>query len=394
MIDLAAERARTPGCTTQAFLDSAGSSLPTTEVVDTVVAHLRREAEVGGYRAAAERAADLDAVPTSVGRLLRCDADLVALTDSATRAWNLIVTALPWTPGDRVLICGTEYASNAIALLRQARLTGCSIEVVPNDAEGLVDLDALETMLDERVRLVSLVHVPTNSGQVAPVRAVVELAHRAGALVLLDACQSVGQLDVDVTDLGVDALAATGRKWLRAPRGTGFLYVARQVLDDLEPATPDLRGGTWTSADDYALVPGARRFELWEHDVAGRLGLGVAVDQLLGLGPGQVERAVRARAADLRAALVDLPGVEIRDVGPDLSGIVSFTVDGFSAEQVRDGLAKRDVTVTVSTGPSTLLDMTARGLPAVVRASPHYFVSPEDLEQAVRAVEDLRRHDS
>ena len=389
MIDLAAERALTPGCTSQAFLDSAGSSLPTTDVVDTVVAHLRREAEVGGYRAAAERAADLDAVPVSVGRLLGCDADLVALTDSATRAWNLFVTALPWAPGDRVLICGTEYASNAIALLRQARLAGCSVEVVPNGVDGLVDLDALEAMLDERVRLVSLVHVPTNSGQVAPVRAVVELAHRTGALVLLDACQSVGQLDVDVTELGVDALAATGRKWLRAPRGTGFLYVARPVLEELEPAAPDMRGGTWTGPLDYRLASGARRFELWEHAVAARLGLGVAVDHLLALGTGEVERAVRARAAGLRAALAGLPGVEVRDVGPDLSGIVSFTVDGVSAEQVRDRLAERDVTVTVSAGPSTLLDMTARGLPAVVRASPHYFVSPGDLEQAVHAVAEL-----
>src|SRR3954468_6186918 len=154
VIDLATERALTPGSTTQVFLDSAGSSLPTAAVVDAAVAHLPREAEVGGYRAAAERAADLESLPVSVGRLLGCDPDLVALTDSATRAWDLFVTALPWRAGDRVLICGTEYASNAMALLRQARLVGCSVEVVPNGGDGLVDLDALESMLDERVRLV------------------------------------------------------------------------------------------------------------------------------------------------------------------------------------------------------------------------------------------------
>src|SRR4051794_7704476 len=301
-------------------------------------------------------------LPASVGRLIGCDPDLVALTDSATRAWNLFVTALPWQSGDRVLICGTEYASNAIALLRQARLSGCSVEVVPNGADGRVDVDALAAMLDDRVRLVSLVHVPTNSGQVAPVREVVARAHAVGALVLLDACQSVGQLRVHVAELGVDALAATGRKWLRAPRGTGFLYVRRTVLDGLEPAAPDMRGGTWTAADDYTLAPGARRFELWEHDVAGRLGLKAAVDHLLALGADEVEQVVRSRAADLRAALAGLPGVRIRDVGGDLSGIVSFTVDGVAAGRVRDRLAERDVTVTVSEAPSTLIDMTARGL--------------------------------
>lgn len=390
MIDLDAARAQTPGCVGQVFLDSAGSSLPTTRVHETVVAHLRREAEVGGYRAAAERATDLEALPATVGRLLGCDPDLVALTDSATRAWNQFVTALPWSPGDRVLICGTEYASNAIALLQRARLDGCTVEVVPNDDQGLVDLAALEELLDERVRLVSLVHVPTNSGQVAPVRRVVERAHRVGALVLLDACQSVGQLGVDVDDLGVDALTATGRKWLRAPRGTGFLYVRRDVLDGLEPAAADLRGATWTAPDAYALAPGARRFELWEHDVAGRLGLKVAVEQLLELGVENVEATVRGRAADLRRALAGITGVTVRDVGPDLSGIVSFTVDGVDSQRVRDELAAGRVTVSVSTAASTRLDMGARGLDAVVRASPHYFVSPDDLESAAAAVARVR----
>ncbi|RNM14432.1 aminotransferase class V-fold PLP-dependent enzyme [Nocardioides pocheonensis] len=389
MIDLSAARAETPGCLDRVFLDSAGSSLPTTRVLETVVGHLRREAEVGGYRAAAEREAELAAVPESVGRLLGCDPDLVALTDSATRAWDLFVTALPWSAGDRVLVCGTEYASNAIALLQRARLDGCVVEIVPNDDRGLVDLAALEAVLDERVRLVSLVHVPTNSGQVAPVREVVELAHRAGALVLLDACQSVGQLAVDVEELGVDALSATGRKWLRAPRGTGFLHVRREVLEALEPASADLRGASWTGSHDYELAPGARRFELWEYDVAARLGLKVAVDQLLDLGVADVEAAVRSRADDLRRGLDDLERVTVRDVGPDLSGIVSFTVDGLRAEEVRDRLADQRVTVTVSGAASTRLDMAERGLEAVVRASPHYFVSPGDVQRAVEAVAGL-----
>jgi selenocysteine lyase/cysteine desulfurase len=391
VIDLDVARAETPGCADTVFLDSAGSSLPTTRTVEAVVAHLRREARVGGYRAAAERDADLSGIPGTIGRLLGCDPDLVALTDSATRAWNQFVTALPWSAGDRVLICGNEYASNAIALLQRARLDGVTVEVVPNDADGLVDLSALEALLDERVRLVSLVHVPTNSGQVAQVREVVERARRVGALVLLDACQSIGQLRVDVEDLGVDALSATGRKWLRAPRGTGFLYVRRDVLGGLEPSAADLRGATWTAPDRYELAAGARRFELWEYDVAGRLGLLAAVEQLLDLGIDEVEKTVRSRAADLRAALAEIPGVTVRDVGPDLAGIVSFTLDGIDPERVRDGLADLSVTVTVSGVASTRLDMTERGLPAVVRASPHYFVSPDDIDRAAAAVASLRR---
>lgn len=386
VIDLEAERAQTPGCLDKVFLDSAGSSLPTQRVVQTVTGHLRREAEVGGYRAAAERAEDLAALPASIGRLIGCEQDLIALADSATRAWTQFVTALRWNPGDRILISGNEYASNAIALLQRARFDGVVVEVVPVGPDGDIDLEALAAAIDERVRLVSLVHVGTNSGRVARVREVVELAHEVGALVLLDACQSVGQLSVDVEALGVDALTATGRKWLRGPRGTGFLYVRRDVLAGLEPIAADLRGGTWTGAQEYELRSDAARFELWEHDVAGRLGLKEAVDHLVALGPAEVEHTVRARAAHLRAGLSTVDGLTIQDVGADLCGLVTFTVAGHDPAQFQSDLLAAGVTVSVSGSASTLLEMQARGLAAVVRASPHYFVSPEQLDEAVAAV--------
>jgi selenocysteine lyase/cysteine desulfurase len=391
VIDLDSERAQTPGCLDQVFLDSAGSSLPPQHVVDTVTGHLRREAEVGGYRAAAERRDELAALPTSLGRLIGAEPDLIALTESATRAWLQFVTALRWQPGDRILVSGNEYASNAIALLQRARCDGVSVEVVPVGPDGDTDLEALAELIDDRVRMVSLVHVGTNSGRVARVREVVDLAHLVGALVVLDACQSVGQLAIDVGALEVDALTASGRKWLRGPRGTGFLYVRREVLAGLEPFAADMRGGTWTGPTSYQLRADAARFELWEHDVAGRLGLKAAVDHLLALGPAEVERAVREGSARLRAGLGAIPGVTVQDTGPDLCGLVTFTVEGRPPAQVKDELLAVGVTVSVSEAPSTLLEMEARGLPAVVRASPHYFVSPDQLDEAVSAVAAIAR---
>ena len=394
MIDVEKARTDTPGCWDRVFLDSAGSSLPPKPVLTAMVDHLRREAEVGGYVAAAERADDLASVRTSIGRLLGCPADSVALADSATRAWLLFLTAVPVGPGDRVLITDVEYASNAIALLHRVSEAGAKIEVVPSDPHGRVDLEQLGAMLDERVRLVSLVHAPTNSGLVNPVAEVSALAHEVGALVLLDACQSVGQLDLDVADLGVDALSGTGRKWLRGPRGTGFLHVRPELVATLEPAAADLRGAVWTSPDSYELRPDAGRFELWEASVAAQLGLGVAVDYLLDLGAAQVEHEVGRRATHLRAALAELPGIAVHDPepeaeGPQLSGIVSFNVDGLDPVRVKDELAADDVTVSVSGAASTLLDMRARGLDSVVRASPHYFVTTDQLDEAVAAVRRL-----
>ena len=385
MLDLDRVRADTPGCLDRVFLDSAGSSLPPRQVLDAVVGHLRREAAVGGYVAADERADDLEGLRASLGRLLRCPPDSLAILDSATRAWTQFFYAVPLEPGDRILLTRSEYASNAIAALQRARVHGAAVEIVPSDETGALDLDTFRSMLDERVRIVSLVHVPTNGGLVNPVGEATALARKVGALVLLDACQSVGQLDVDVSALDVDALSATGRKWLRGPRGTGFLYVRPGLVEMLEPPGIDLRSATWTSADRYELRPDAGRFEQWEADVAARLGLKVAVDYLLELGIDAVAAAVQDRAARLR----ELLGDRVRDLGRERSGIVSFAVDGMDAARVRDELAARNIVVTVSGRASTLLDMDARGIESLVRASPHYFVSDDQLDHAAAAVASL-----
>ncbi|MQY25083.1 aminotransferase class V-fold PLP-dependent enzyme [Nocardia aurantia] len=366
---------------TPVFLDSAGSSLPPQVVLDTAIEHLRREAEIGGYRAASERLDDLAAVKTAVATLINAEPASIALSDSASRAWSDFFYSVPLAAGDRILLSQSDYASNAIAALQRARATGAVVEAIPAAADGRLDVEALAGMLDERVKLVSLVHVPTNGGLINPVTEVSRLAHGVGALVLLDACQSTGQLPIDVAALEVDALSATGRKWLRGPRGTGFLYVRPDLAATMEPGRLDLHSAQWVEPDEYLLAPDASRFEFWEHDVAARLGFGAAVRYLLDLGPDLVYSAIADRAAHLRVALPGIRGVTVRDLGETRSGIVSFTVDGIAPVDVRDRLLERNITVTVSHRGSTLLDMSARGLDSVIRASPHCFVTFEDLDR-------------
>lgn len=390
MVNIARLRADTPGCEGQIFLDSAGSSLPPRIVVETAIAHLRREAEIGGYRAANERLDDLHAVKTAIGQLIGAEASSIALSDSASRSWSDFFYSVPLRAGDRILISGADYASNAIAALQRARQTGAVVETIPSDSSGQLDLDALESMIDERVKLVSLVHVPTNGGLVNPVAEAAHIARREGALVLLDACQSAGQLPLDVAELGVDALSATGRKWLRGARGTGFLYVRPELAATMEPSRLDLHSAVWTGPAEYTLAPGAERFEFWECDIAGRLGLGAAVRYLLEAGPAEIYAAIAERAEYLRKLLRALPRVTVRDRGTQHAGIVSFTVDGLAPLEIRDRLAAESIIVTVSHASSTLLDMTARDLDSVVRASPHSFVSFEDLDRFAEVVTALR----
>ena len=373
------------------FLDSAGSSLPPREVLDEVIGHLRREAEVGGYVAAREREDDLAAGYGVFAELLGARPDEIAFTDSATRSWLSAFDAVPLAEGDRVLFSEAEYAGTAIPILHRAREVGASAEAVPSDAFGQIDVDALKEMLDERVKLVSLVHVPTNSGLVNPAREVAAAAHEVGALVLLDACQSIGQLPVRADELGVDLIAGTGRKWLRGPRGTGVLVVRREAAARMRPRLVDLHSGEWVEPRVYRLRDDARVHEIWETSVADRLGLIAAARYALAKGVDVIEREVGERARRLRDGLSALPGVTVRDPGVRKAGIVTFTVDGVAAADVRDRLAREGVTVTVSGASSTLLDMTRRGLAEVVRASPHYFVEPAQVDQAVEAVSRCAR---
>lgn len=389
-MDWDAVRADTPGCLNQIFLDSAGSSLPPQPVLDEVIGHLRREATVGGYRAEQERTDDLERGYAIMAELLGCAPDEVAFSDSATRSWLAAFDAVPLTSGDRVLISEVEYGANLAAVQRKAEQTGASIDTIPSTPSGTLSVPALRDLLDERVKLVSLVHVPTNSGLVNPVREVVEAAHEVGALVLLDACQSVGQLRVRADELGVDILSTTGRKWLRGPRGTGVLVVRNAVADRLEPRLVDHHGSVWDPPARFRPRSDARAYELWESGVAQRLGLIAAARYALELGIDAIAKEVTDRADRVRGGLRSLADVDVHDVGEQQCGLVSFTVAGRDATQVRDALRDKDITVTVSSPPGSPLDAHRRALGDVVRASAHYFVTPEQIDRFLEAVEQLR----
>lgn len=384
--DVARARADTPGCAKVVHLNNAGASLMPRQVLDASVRHLHLEAGMGGYEAAAHAAEDIESVYGSAARLLGCDRDEIALVDNATRAWGMAFYGIPFRPGDRILTSTVEYASNFIAYLQIAERTGARVEVVPDDEHGQISVDALRAAMDERVRLISVTHVPTNGGLVNPAAEVGKVARETGALYLLDACQSVGQLDVDVREIGCDMLSTTGRKYLRGPRGTGLLYVRRDVLDRLVPPTLDLHSATWTAADRYDIRPDARRFETWEANYAARLGLGAAIDHALGWGLPRIQARVTQLAETLREQLGEVPGITVRDLGVRRCGITTFTLDGVAPDNIKSAMAAQGINVSVSRTASTRLDMDARGLAEVVRASVHYYNTEEEIAALVSAV--------
>jgi cysteine desulfurase / selenocysteine lyase len=373
-----------------AHLNNAGAALPPWQVTEAVIAHLRWEAETGGYEAADAAAEQIEATYSAIARLIGCEVDEVAVVENATRAWDMAFYAMPFKPGDRILTAHAEYASNVIAFLQVAAHTGAVVEVIDDDEHGQLSVADLRRRLASRrggeVKLIAITHVPTHGGLVNPAEEVAAAAREAGVPFMLDACQSVGQMPVDVERIGCDLLSATGRKFLRGPRGTGFLYVRRAILDRLEPPFLDLHAPTWTAPERYEIRPDARRFENWETNYAGKIGLGVAISYALSWGLDAIEARVTSLASRLRERLQATDGVHVHDQGQRRCGIVTFTVEGVPAQQVQRRLSEQGVNTSVSLVDYARLDLPRRNLPDLVRASVHYYNTDDELNLLVEAL--------
>lgn len=386
-IDIDQLRRDTPGCQRVLHLNNAGAALMPVPVTQAITAHIERESLMGGYEAAAQQHDAIEQVYHTVARLIGARHSEIALQQNASRAWQQAFYALPFQPGERILTSSVEYASNYIAYLQVTQRTGAVVEVIPDDEYGQTSVHALRAMMDERVRLISITHVPTNGGLVNPAEAIGQIAREANVWYLLDACQSIGQLPLDVQRLGCDFLSATSRKYLRGPRGAGFLYVRQERLSELEPAMLDHHAATWTEPTRYVLRDDARRFETWEASYATWLGLGAAAQYALDRGLPWIWERVHNLAERLRAQLDALPGVTLQDRGQVRCGIVSFTVDGVLPARLCQTLSAQRIHISHSLPQSTLLDMRRRQLDhGVARASVHYYNTEAELDRFIDAL--------
>jgi selenocysteine lyase/cysteine desulfurase len=385
-------RADTPGVAHCVHLNNAGSGLMPQPVIDAVKDHIDLEARLGGYEARAKENERIEAAYTSVARLIGADKAEIAFVENATVAWQHAIFSQDLKEDDRILTAEAEYAANYIAYLQMQKRTGCVIDVIPSDGSGATYTRALEKMIDGRVKLIAITWIPTNGGLMNPAAEIGRIAKTHGIPYLLDACQAVGQMPVDVGELGCDYLAATARKFLRGPRGTGFLYVRAEILERLEPYMLDMFGAEWTAPGEYEMRPDARRFETWESSLALHLGMGAAADYALDVGLEAIrERAFRLGAA-LRDGLKESQGISVHDIGAEKCAIVSFSHDSVDADSINSLLRNEHINVSVSGPSSTLLDANARGLPDLVRASPHYYNSEEDIETFLGALCGVTGH--
>src|SRR5579864_9028407 len=381
----------TPGCTNQIHLNNAGAALMPRSVLDAIVGHLNREAKFGGYESADDTEAAFSEAYVNISKLLGAQPRNVAIVENSTVAFFQALSAFDFKPSDVIVTTRNDYISNQLAYLSLARRHGVQVRRAADLPSGGADPQSVRQLLrDKRVRLLAVTWVPTNSGLMQPVETLGEIAEAAGIPYLVDACQAVGQIPIDVARLRCDFLSATARKFLRGPRGIGFLYVSDRALKRGDfPLCIDMRGADWVSADSFQPAPDARRFENWEFPYALVLGLGEAARYALAVGVARGGARARQLAEELRARLQTVPGVRVLDRGKDLAAIVTVEVAGWDATELSRLLRKRGINTSASLRAYAVMDMDEKHVASALRLSPHYYNTEDELTAAVEALRSL-----
>src|SRR5216683_348087 len=384
-------REETPGCANHIHLNNASAGLMPRPVLDAIVGHLNREANFGAYESADDAEAAVSEAYAHVAKLLGAQPRNVAVVENSTVAFFQALAAFDFKPGDVIVTTRNDYISNQLAYLSLARRHGVEVRRAADLAGGGADPQSVQDLLrDPRVRLLAVTWVPTNSGLMQPVETLGELAESAGVPYLIDACQAVGEIPVDVARLRCDFLSATARKFLRGPRGIGFLYVSDRALQRGDhPLYIDMRGAEWITADTFELTPDARRFENWEFAYALLLGLGEAARYALSVDVGRGGRRARELAATLRTKLAALPGYRVLDRGKDLAAIVTAAVSGGDAQALVTALRQRGINTSASLGAYAVIDMAEKNAKSTLRVSPHYYNTEAELDVLIDALKSL-----
>lgn len=390
MTDQEIQKARqeTRGCAEVIHLNNAGSSLMPIPVSDYLYDYLKKEEMRGGYETAESEADALNNFYTATAKLLNCAPTEIAYVENATRAWDMAFYSLHLEKGDKILTTISEYGSNVIAFLHQAKRTGAEIIFVPDDEHGQTDTNAVQNLIDDHVKLIAVSHIPTGGGLVNPAEAIGKIANANNIPYLLDACQSVGHVHLDVQTIGCDMLSGTGRKYLRGPRGTGLLYIRQSMLDQLDPPFLDQFAADLISPTEYVMLPDARRFENWERYFAGKAALGVAIDYALSWDIKVTQARVFALAAYLREQLETI-GLTALDQGTTKCGIVTFKVGDYGAENMKKALSKHKINVSVAEGSGNLVSYQQRGITEAIRASVHYYNTREEIDTFISTIKKI-----
>ncbi|MDB4505879.1 aminotransferase class V-fold PLP-dependent enzyme [Saprospiraceae bacterium] len=388
-LDIEKLRADTPGTQAVIHFNNAGCSLPVKETIDIITEYLQLEATLGGYEVKNKYENIINDFYSEAAELINAGKDEIAIVSNASDGVNKILHSIQWKAGDVLLTTEVEYGNCYLNYLKLKEEKGIIVKIVPSDHDGNILLKKMEEMISSKVKLIAVTHIPTNSGLIMPAEKIGNIAKKHNILFLLDACQSVGHIPVDVKKIQCDFLSTTSRKYLRGPRGMGFIYARKEILEKLKPSTLDMVTAHWKDADNYALDCNIKIFEQWEKSYALLLGFSKALSYLNNLGVENTWKRIQYLSTYLRSQLEQTGGIEVTDIGKEQCGIVTFSVAGIDSEKLVNALLKHGINLSTSLRFSTVLDMDKRGLTGVCRASIHYFNTKEEIDILVEKVEQF-----
>lgn len=382
-------REDTPGCAYRIHLNNAGAAFMPAPVISAINDHLDKEVHFGGYEAADTAAREITTCYESVGQLIGASASNIAIVENATVATSQALSAFDFQPGDTIITTNVDYSSNQIMLLNLAKRLGIEIIRASDLPEGGVDSKSIRLLIQKnRPKLVLMSWVPTNSGLIQDAHAVGRVCNQEKIPYLLDACQAVGQLPIDVSKLNCDFLFATARKFLRGPRGLGFLYVSDKMLErNMYPLFPDTKGARWISANDFEVEPDAKRFENWEFPYALVVGLGAAAKYAGSVGIEIAGKRACGLAAHIREKLMQLSNIRVLDRGKHRCAIVTVEVKGIDSKKLMEKLRREKINTSVIMRNQGVIDMDAKEVKSALRISPHYYNTIEEVEQTIEVLQ-------
>ncbi len=382
-------REDTPQANARIHLDNCGSSLMPRPVVSRIKQAFERDIAVGGYVAQEQQAEDLEQAYGSLTRLFGGSVSDYAFVGSAVDGWTKAFYSLPLTAGSNLVTAFNEYCSNFVAYLQVAKTRGVEIRVARQASGGGIDLDHLRSLIDDKTALISISHMPSSSGEINQVAEVGAIAREFNVIYQLDACQSAGHVPVNVEAIGCHIMTGTARKFLRGPRGIGFLYVNEEARNRMEPVVLTNQSAAWTSRDAYTLRDDTRVFEAWERSIVNQLGFGAAIDYLLDLGVEKAAAGIASNAKYLREGLAQVSGVKVECPPSATSAIITFNKNGLAPTDIKARLEAQNIAVQVASVAHTRLDLEDRGVESAVRVSPHYYNNQGDFDGFLTALDAL-----
>lgn len=382
-MDIQRIRSNTPGIHNVIHFNNAGASLISVKTLNAQLEYINQEAQYGSYEIQAKRADDLELFYKEIAALIGSNSSEIAYAESSTVAWMRAFFSLDYVPGDEVICDSFSYVSNYIAFLNGRKKFGIEVKVISKTNTGEIDLEELESTISSKTKLISITHIPANNGIVNPAEEVGVIAKKHNILYQLDACQSVGQYPIDVNKIQCDFLSATGRKYMRGPRGTGFLYIRKSIIERTTPMSLDLHSAEWISKDQFKARTDAKKFETWESNRAAKLGLALATEEINQIGIESIWKRVQSLASMLRSKLSEVESITVTDLGVQKCGIITFISSKVSCEQIKDKLLTYNINTVVAVKNGTLIDMSKRNLDSVVRASIHYYNTEEEIDKFV-----------